>query len=185
MLKGKQAEAKLYAPEVGPHQSIDFATSTIDTAPDLVDRETQVAAMVDFISCFFSKSESVQQQQQQPQSGIMVIDGPVGIGKSSLLSYVHHKAIPSISGVRSLLLRALPNGAPFSLCSQVLQKLLELDGVVDPSTFSRLEVRPVLCCHVPLFVFCCMIIIPQHMKSRQKREHAPVLLLRSGGAGRF
>ena len=157
MLKGKQAEVSLYAPKVGcRRQSLEIATSTIYAVPHLVDRESHIASMVKFISSFFTNSNSAQQQQQQqqqqhqPEPGIMVIEGQVGIGKSSLLSYVHHKAIPDIGGAQSLLVRALPHSAPFSLCSQFLQKLLELDGEEEASTFSRLEVR------LPFTLYSCL-----------------------------
>ena len=137
MLKGKKDEATLYAPEL-LGQSLETAT-----LPDLVDRETHVSSIVNFISGICC-SERGQQQAYTPGSRLMVAEGPVGIGKSILLSVLHHRVIPSMhNGVQNLLVRAHRKGTPFSLCQQILQKLMELDGEADPSRFSRLEVRQV------------------------------------------
>lgn len=144
MVKGKDQEHTVYAPIVVKDSLVLAETPSFTI---LFGRENEIKQIEKFLLQRFSSDNKLLAGAPQ----LLVIEGMVGLGKSSIINHIVREILPSLQGSivpRCCHLQASSSSVPFGVCHQILQETLEKAGEADAAVFSRLEVGP-LCISAP------------------------------------
>ena len=132
-IKGRVEPMSVFVPELTQSRG-----SRSVEAAELVGRADVLARLEAFAQSIFCPCSG---------PGLLVLEGGLGMGKSTVLSVMQHRIVPMYmqnndTQMPVLLFRALAGRPAFHMCHKLLQSLLELHEVANAGFYSCLEVFP-------------------------------------------